>query len=269
MLERTSCYRKELRARIGSSTSPMSILLVTLHNKITWRSLHLLVWPIKAEHVCLLLMCPKIFGTYCTTRHFSMLLILMDWESTLLGSLRGTTRYKHFCGQNPKFAQHLRTWGEAGTVKICTTEEYAAVGAGIGGGFENTDELRVMKYDAALHGPDKIKWEKAVIEEHNRMLKFNVWKAVRRMDMSAATKVITSTWAMKKKASGMFRARINAQGFEQREGLHYDGSSISAPVSNEMVMSGDASIICSRTVWATPLGHNVFINTVSTSVEVP
>jgi hypothetical protein len=31
-----------------------------------------------------------------------------------------TTRYKHFCGKNPKFAKHLRTWGEAGTVKIKT-----------------------------------------------------------------------------------------------------------------------------------------------------
>jgi hypothetical protein len=33
---------------------------------------------------------------------------------------RITTRYKHFCGKNPKFAQHLRTWGEAGTVKTKT-----------------------------------------------------------------------------------------------------------------------------------------------------
>jgi hypothetical protein len=31
-----------------------------------------------------------------------------------------TTRYKHFCGKNPKFAKHLRTWGEAGAVKIKT-----------------------------------------------------------------------------------------------------------------------------------------------------
>jgi hypothetical protein len=30
------------------------------------------------------------------------------------------TQYKHFCGKNPKFAQHLRTWGEAGTVKTKT-----------------------------------------------------------------------------------------------------------------------------------------------------
>jgi hypothetical protein len=32
-----------------------------------------------------------------------------------------TTRYKHFCGQNPKFAEHLRTWGEAGcTMRLLT-----------------------------------------------------------------------------------------------------------------------------------------------------
>ena len=30
------------------------------------------------------------------------------------------TRYEHWCGRNPAFAQHLCTWGEAGTVKVCT-----------------------------------------------------------------------------------------------------------------------------------------------------
>jgi hypothetical protein len=30
------------------------------------------------------------------------------------------TRYKHWCGENPKFVNHLRTWGEAGTVKLRT-----------------------------------------------------------------------------------------------------------------------------------------------------
>ena len=28
------------------------------------------------------------------------------------------TRYTHFAGKNPKFAQHLRTWGKAGTVTL-------------------------------------------------------------------------------------------------------------------------------------------------------
>ena len=28
------------------------------------------------------------------------------------------TRYEQFCGKNPRFAYHLRTWGEAGTVTL-------------------------------------------------------------------------------------------------------------------------------------------------------
>jgi hypothetical protein len=114
--------------------------------------------------------------------------------------------------------------------------EYAAVGAGLGGGFMNTAELRPMKYNEALHGPDQKKWETAIDEEHNQMIKFGVWEAVRRRDLKTASKIITSTWAMKKKASGTYRTRLNARGFEQREGQHYDGTSISAPVSNEMVI---------------------------------
>jgi hypothetical protein len=30
------------------------------------------------------------------------------------------TQYKHWCGSNPKFANHLRTWGKAGTVNLKT-----------------------------------------------------------------------------------------------------------------------------------------------------
>ena len=30
------------------------------------------------------------------------------------------TRYEHWCGKVPRFAKHLRTWGEAGTVKTVT-----------------------------------------------------------------------------------------------------------------------------------------------------
>jgi hypothetical protein len=115
--------------------------------------------------------------------------------------------------------------------------EYAAVGAGLGGGFTNTAELRPMKYNEALNGPDHQKWQTAFDKEHNRMIKFVVCEAVRRGgDLKIASKIITSTWAMKKKASGTYRARLKARGFEQREGQHYDGTSISATGSNEMVI---------------------------------
>ena len=33
-----------------------------------------------------------------------------------------------------------------------------------------------------------------------------------------------------------FRARINARGYEQVDGIHFDGSSIAAPVTNEVTV---------------------------------
>jgi hypothetical protein len=37
---------------------------------------------------------------------------------------------------------------------------------------------------------------------------------------------------MKKKSNGILRSRINARGFKQVEGQHYDGTTISSPVTN-------------------------------------
>ena len=53
--------------------------------------------------------------------------------------------------------------------------KFACVGAGLGGGFNNTKELHVMKYDEAMQQPDANKWKNAVMEEHERMTKYDVW----------------------------------------------------------------------------------------------
>lgn len=113
-------------------------------------------------------------------------------------------------------------------------QEYACVGAGIGGGFQNTKELHVMKYKEAMRSPDKKKWDQAVDGEHENMRKYGVWTPVALQDLPPGTKILTTTWAMKKKANGTHRARVVARGFEQVEGLHYDGASIAAPVTNDM-----------------------------------
>jgi glutamine synthetase type III len=47
---------------------------------------------------------------------------------------------------------------------------------------------------------------------------------------------MTSTWAMKKKANGTFRARLNARGYEQIDGIHYDSHNISVPVTNDVTI---------------------------------
>ena len=46
----------------------------------------------------------------------------------------------------------------------------------------------------------------------------------------ADAKVLTSTWAMKQKANGTKHARLNARGYEQVDGEHYNEDSKAAPV---------------------------------------
>jgi hypothetical protein len=108
--------------------------------------------------------------------------------------------------------------------------ELARVGAGIGGGFEHTSELHVLKYDQAMTGPDVDKWAMAVLEEHDRMENNEVWAPVSINQIPVDAKILTSTWAMKKKSSGTYRARLNARGYEQEPNIHYHPKSIAAPV---------------------------------------
>jgi hypothetical protein len=67
---------------------------------------------------------------------------------------------------------------------------------------------------------DKDKWKEAVEEEPHRMKENCVWSAVSKDYLDSQAKILTITWAMKKKASRMYRARINARGFEQVDGIH-------------------------------------------------
>lgn len=51
----------------------------------------------------------------------------------------------------------------------CADVEMVDVGAGLGSGFENTNELHVMKFKEAMATKDKPCWVKAVDKEHGRM----------------------------------------------------------------------------------------------------
>jgi len=110
--------------------------------------------------------------------------------------------------------------------------EAANVGAGVGGGFENTQERRVMTYNEAINGPDGEQWKAEVENEYQQMLHNNVFEMVMIADLPPGTKLIDNVWAMKKKSSGVIRGRINARGFKQVEGQHYNGTAISSPVTN-------------------------------------
>ena len=48
--------------------------------------------------------------------------------------------------------------------------------------------------------------------------------------------MLTSSWAMKKMASGTFRARLIVKGYEQVGGKHYDKDTKAAPVVNKVMI---------------------------------
>jgi hypothetical protein len=75
-----------------------------------------------------------------------------------------------------------------------------------------------------------------VKKEHGRMVHNKVFVHVSLSDLSKNEKVIDTVWAMIKKSSGTLRGRVNVQGFKQIDGQHYDGTSISAPVTNAMTI---------------------------------
>jgi hypothetical protein len=82
--------------------------------------------------------------------------------------------------------------------------EFGFVGSGIGGGFGTTDELHVMKYLQAMKGPDRDRWKEAICEEYKRMESNGVFEAIPKSEIPPRAKVMSSTWAMKKKASGTY-----------------------------------------------------------------
>jgi hypothetical protein len=78
--------------------------------------------------------------------------------------------------------------------------EFVNVGAGIGGGFATTQELRVIKYHEAINGLDGELWNAEVAKEHQRMINSGVVEPVLKMsEVPESVKLINMTWAMKKK----------------------------------------------------------------------
>ena len=110
------------------------------------------------------------------------------------------------------------------------------MGAGLGEGIANTRELKVLSYDEAMERPDKEKWDESVGEEHKRMEDNGVFEVVPITQVPVDADVIDSTWAMKKKASGVYHDRLAARGFKQRAGVSYDPRDIMSPVVHEITV---------------------------------
>jgi hypothetical protein len=93
-----------------------------------------------------------------------------------------------------------------------------------------------MKYDEAINGPDRKAWEKEIENEHACMVKNNGWEPVKKSLLPNGTKVIDSRWACKKKNPVKLCGCLNARGFKQVEGVHYNGTSTHSPVTNAVTI---------------------------------
>ena len=126
-------------------------------------------------------------------------------------------------------------------LRCCTDDpeqqqhELGLVGAGLGEGIDNTRELKVLSYAEVMERPDRPRWDESV-GGHQRMEDNGVFEAVPVSQVPANADVIDSTWAMKKKASGVYRARLAAQGFKQLAGVSYDPRDIMSPVLHEITV---------------------------------
>ena len=68
------------------------------------------------------------------------------------------------------------------------------------------------------------------------MVSNKVWIPTKLKDVPRGTKVLNSTWVMKKKSNDKLRAILNVRGYEQIDGIHYESSVIHSPVTNDTIV---------------------------------
>jgi hypothetical protein len=78
----------------------------------------------------------------------------------------------------------------------------AMIGAGVGKGFVDTNELRTITHDAAMASKERNLWTKAVKEEHQNLQDYRVFEVVEREMIPLGSKLLPTTLVRKKKASG-------------------------------------------------------------------
>jgi hypothetical protein len=89
-----------------------------------------------------------------------------------------------------------------------------------------------MNFNKAVNGPDGEHWKAEVENAYQQILANEMFEVVLKKDLTTGTKVIDSIWAMKNKSSRMLCGQTNARGFKQIKGQHFDGTTISSPVTN-------------------------------------
>jgi hypothetical protein len=107
------------------------------------------------------------------------------------------------------------------------------------------------------------------------MVDHEVFEMVNRNQAPKDAKILTSTWAMKKEASGVHRARLNARGYKQVDGKHYDEDYKFAPVVTDATIHIILILIIMAGWWAELLDvkgaflHGIFEKGRKVYMEIP
>ena len=92
-----------------------------------------------------------------------------------IANINMTHHEKNFCAVIMKISALQTEVKEREAMEYVRRKEFAYVGAGIGGVFQNTKELHVMKSKWAMATNDKDCWKVLVEEERKNMDKYAVW----------------------------------------------------------------------------------------------
>ena len=93
---------------------------------------------------------------------------------------------------------------------------------------------------------------KEVKNKKKRFDKYNVLSPVPRSSVLKDSKIMTTTWAMKK-SNGTFRGRLNVCGYEQVDSMHYFGHNIAAPVANAVTVRIVLTLFAMNPSWIAEL----------------
>ena len=157
-----------------------------------------------------------------------------EYILAMIGQVGDNSPYiENMYGYTNKRGDYFMVAAVIGSVNDNRLNEYSLVGA-TGTNYGTTSELQVLNYKQAMKSVNQTEWLKAIKVEHNKMIKYNVFEVVHKDDVPKGTKVVDYAWAMKKKPSGVYRARLAARGFKQEDGVNYSKDDKSSPVITDM-----------------------------------
>ena len=68
------------------------------------------------------------------------------------------------------------------------------------------------------------------------MIKHNLWRTIKKSQVTRGARNLHAKWSMKKKANWALQGRLTAHGCSQKDGKYHDSSSIHAHVKNDAMI---------------------------------